>query len=511
MTASAAPSSSERRSPSLSGGYALGLLLVAVATGIGQLLDRAAGSTGVDLLYLLPVLAISTLYGFRQGVLASIASALAYNFFFTAPLHSFRISDPGSILTVVILLLVSLVTSRLAARLRAIAGAAEARADYSEALAGFANQLLGCRVSAEVGRVATREIGRLLHVEALLVEEGNGRLSVLACTPRAVQLSEMDGLAAHLAIESRQPAGRWTAQHAASDWTFHPLAVGGEARMALGLARDDGLVPVDAADEALLGSLLGQAALALERARLQAELASFAQLDERDRLRAALLSSVGHDLRTPLTAIAAAASELRQEARARPDLAETITAEASRLDRYIANLLDMTRIEAGALCLKAEAVDLAEAVASAVEDVKPGLSSFKTERRFPPDLPLVRADPQLLHHCLINLLDNAGRHGRSEGTVTVSAFADHRSLMLSIMDDGPGIPQDTESEIFGRFVRLDGSDRDGGAGLGLAIVKGFAEAMGLTVHAGNRRDGTGAVFTITFPPATVITLEGAQA
>jgi two-component system sensor histidine kinase KdpD len=484
---------------------------VAVATGIGELLDRVAGSTGTDLLYLLPVLAISTLYGFRQGMVTSIASALAYNFFFTAPLHSFQISDADSILTVVILLLVSLVTSRLAARLRAVAGAAEARADYNEALAGFANQLLASRSPAEVAAVTAREVGRLLHVNALLVDARDDRLMVVAGTPHSVQLSEMDGLAARIAVESRQRAGRWTSQHAASDWTFHPLAVGGEARVALGLARDDGLVPVNAADEALLGSLLGQAALALERLRLQAELANFAQLEERDRLRAALLSSVGHDLRTPLTAIAAAASELRQGARVRPDLAATITAEASRLDRYIANLLDMTRIEAGALCLKVEAVDLEEAVASAVEDVAPGIGGFKTERRYSSNLPLVLADPQLLHHCLINLLDNAGRHGRSAGTVTVSAIADRDSLVLSIADEGPGIPQDAETEVFGRFVRLDGSDRAGGTGLGLAIVKGFSEAMGLSVQAGNRKDRQGAVFTITFPPATVIALAAAEA
>ncbi len=502
--------SSERRLPSPLKGYALALILVVMATAAGQLLDRAAGSSGIDLLYLMPVLAVSTLYGFRQGLLASIASALAYNFFFTVPLHSFRMSEPGSILTVLILLLVSLVTSRLSARLRAAAGAAEARADYSEALAGFANQLLGCRTFIEVGVVATREMGRLLHVNALLAQVHDDGLTVVASTPQVARLSEMDGLAARIASESRQPAGRWTSQHAASDWTFQPLAVGGKSSVALGLARDDGLAPVDAADEALLGSLISQAALALERARLQAELANFARLEERDRLRAALLSSVGHDLRTPLTAIAAAASELRQEVGLRPDLAETIAAEAARLDRYIANLLDMTRIEAGALNLKLEAVDLEEAVASAVGDVLPRLRRLKIERRFPPDLPLVRVDPQLLHHCLLNLIDNAARHGAPAGTVTVSAATGNDLLVLSVADDGPGIPQNSETEIFGRFVRLDGSDRHGGTGLGLAIVKGFAEAMGLAVQAGNRREGTGAVFTITFPPTTLIALEAAE-
>jgi two-component system sensor histidine kinase KdpD len=227
------------------------------------------------------------------------------------------------------------------------------------------------------------------------------------------------------------------------------------------------------------------------------------RLRERDRLRTALLSSVSHDLRTPLTSVMAAAAELRRGCT--PELIDTIESEAARLNRFVANLLDMARVEAGALRLAVEAVDLTDAVAGAVHDARRSLEGHPIRLEVSPDLPLVRVDPQLFHHCLLNLLDNAGRYGTPGTPITVRGDRRHGALALAVLDEGPGIPPGREAEVFETFKRLEGSDRAlGGTGLGLAIVKGFAEAMGLMVAAANRIDRDGACFSLTFPETLLV-------
>ena len=192
------------------------------------------------------------------------------------------------------------------------------------------------------------------------------------------------------------------------------------------------------------------------------------------------LSSVGHDLRTPLTAIIGAAGELRRAKAKDPELLATIEGEAGKLERYISNLLDMARIEAGSVKLKTECVDLVDAVAAALKDLRAGLAGHEVSVELPPDLPLVRTDPQLLHHCLINLIDNAARYSGSAGAIHIRASSAEGGVRLTIEDQGPGLPLERERAL-DAFIRIEGSDRKGGAGLGLAIVKGFAEAMGANV------------------------------
>jgi two-component system, OmpR family, sensor histidine kinase KdpD len=235
-------------------------------------------------------------------------------------------------------------------------------------------------------------------------------------------------------------------------------------------------------------------------------MAIVSQLKERDRLRAALLSSVSHDLRTPLTTILASASQIKA-ANCKgldPALADGLVVEAERLHRFVANLLDMARVEAGALRLQLEAVDLTDAVASAVHDLRNRLDPHPIQLDVPVDLPLVSVDPQLFHHCLINLLDNAGKYSNEGSAITIRGTRNPGELLLSIIDEGPGLPPGRENEVFETFARFEGSDRKGGTGLGLAIVKGFAEAMGLNVTAANRVDGKGATFSLLFPEALVI-------
>jgi two-component system sensor histidine kinase KdpD len=493
------------------GSYVATVLMVAAATAVGALLARSVGTATVDLLYLLPVMVAASFYGLRQGLVASIASALAYNFFFIEPVHSFHIAEASNIVTVLMLLAVAIVTNQLAGRMRTLAQAALESAANNETLVGFARQLLACATAAEVGDTTCREASRLFKLNSLFLMPGEDKLALVAGKPPEASLSGIDQAAADVAFQEGQRSGRGSGRYNAADWTFFPLRIGGRVLGILGLARDDGSTAVPPKQMPLLDSMLDQAALALERARLEREMLDVAQLRERDRLRGALLSSVGHDLRTPLTAILAAAAELRRRAPDIDPLIETLESESRRLDRLIANLLDMVRVEAGAIKLKLEAVDLTEAVASAIDDVRRGVDGRVLQTDIPHDLPLLRADPQLLHHCLINLLDNAGQHSPPGSVILIAAAMVEGGVNLRVADQGPGIPAGSETEIFERFTRLGGSDRQGGAGLGLAIVKGFADCMGLQVWAGNRLGTSGAEFTIRFPAALLVPMPEAAA
>ena len=477
--------------------YAETLLMVAVSTGAGLLLAPRWGTSAVDLLYLLPVLAAASIYGLWPALFGGAVSALAYNFFFTAPLHTFRIHSPSDIVTVLVLFVVAVVTSQLAARMRTQARVAAAAASRNATIAGFAGRLLSASTREDVGRISCAELAGLFRCRAVMRVRIGDDTETLA-GDGSESLTPGDVAASAWVLENGQSAGRGAPRLNPAEWLFFPIKAGDRTLAALGLAREDGRPPVPEEQLPLLTSLLDQSALALERAALEIEMRGLDALRARDRLRGALLSSVGHDLRTPLTAIAAAGAELRRRAGDDDDpLVETIETEASKLDRYIANLLDMARIEAGAVRLRSEPLDIVDAVSNARRDLKRILADHIVSVDLPSDLPLVRADPQLLHHCLINLLDNAVRHGGGGTSIRISADREADGVRLAVEDEGPGLPGG--GDLFATFRRIAGSDRKGGTGLGLAIVEGFADAMGLDLDAGNRKDAAGARFSLLFP------------
>lgn len=485
-------------------GYIVSAALVASVTMVGLSIYIFGDVTNVALLYLIPVMAAATLYGLRTGLFTGLVSSLTYNFFFLPPRYTFTISDPANIVTVLVLIGVAIVTSQLAARVRAQADLAQRSAGQNAALAGFARSLTGLSAEDELGQALCAEVARLLDVSTLLLLPKQEGLRLIAAFPPENRLSGIDIAAANWSMDHRQSAGRGSDTLTASDWLFQPLVVGGRALGVFGIARDAGGDPVRPDQLPLLLSLLDQAALALERVALGAEMATISRLKERDRLRAALLSSVSHDLRTPLTTILGSLAELRRSSATDQRLVASIENEAQRLVRFVANLLDMARIEAGALKIAVEPVDLTDAVATAAHDLKRSLAGHPIRLDVSPDLPLVRLDAQLFHHCLINLLDNAGKYAEPGTPITISARRPGDGLILSVLDEGPGLPPGEEAAVFETFARFEGSDRKGGTGLGLAIVKGFAEAMGLTVSAANRDEPQGACFSLHFPNALLV-------
>lgn len=485
-------------------GYALTTAMVAGVTAIGSALFHILELGNIGMLYLLPVMAAASLHGLRTGLFAGLASSLAYNFFFLPPVGTLSINNPENIVSVVVLLAVAVVTSQLTSRVRAQADLAAASARTNATLAGFLRQIASVNEIDTAARMICDDVRRLLGVQVLLLgPDGGNNVAILAATDPAYRLDTMDHAAANWAYETGTPAGRGSGTLTASEWLFHPLKAGERMVAVLAVANEAGGVPVRPDQLPLLASLADQSALVLERLRLQAEMRDVDAVRTRDRLRAALLSSVSHDLRTPLTAVMVAADQLAQDVT--PELVGTIRSESARLNRFVSNLLDMARVEAGAIRLKIEATDLSDSVAGAAQDARSALEGHEVRLDVPPDLPLVRVDPQLLHHCLLNLLDNAGRYADPGTEIVIEGRNRYGEISLSVRDQGPGLPPGQESRVFETFTRLEGTDRSvGGTGLGLAIVKAFAEAMGMSVTAANQPDAAGAVFTLHFPPALLL-------
>ena len=250
---------------------------------------------------------------------------------------------------------------------------------------------------------------------------------------------------------------------------------------------------------------MGQAAVAIERVRLAKGVDDARVIAEAEQLRSALLTSLSHDLKTPLASIMGAASSLQEygerlDAKSRGDMAKTIEDEAARMSRFVVNLLDMTRVEAGTVTISREPADISEVVSAAAQRVERMLQGFKVVFDIEPELPFIELDLLLMEQVLVNLLDNASKYAPPGSTITIRARNEARTLRLQVIDEGPGIPEDQLSPIFEKFHRVKKRDyQRAGTGLGLAICRGFVQAMGGAITAANRADRPGAVFTIEMP------------
>ena len=465
--------------------YVVAMVGVAIVAWVTSALLPVLGLASSVLLFLVPVLYTAARGSMGAALFAALLGGVAYNYFLLPPRFTFRVHGLDNLISLVVLVAVALVTSRLATRLRAREAEATERASRSAELADLS------AVLAE-------------HPSHLGVERGmaflsrrHGELHILGNDDTwhdAAIFSSLDQSAAAWAMHNRDVTGHGTAVMPAADWTFFPLAPHGRRDGAIAaLARPSG-GQTRAADELVhlhqLCLALGQFrdSEALEAARREREM-----LKARDTLRRTLLASLAHDFRTPLTVISGRLEGLAHNS---PEAREALTA-ARRLNRMMTDLLGAARLEQGTLDPKVESVDLVDAVSAACDD-RSRHPAIAISRSLPADLPFVSADPVLLHHVLVNLLDNALRHASRE--VAWSAVQDGDRIRLGISDDGPGIPEEDRNTIFERFRRFEGGDRAGGSGLGLAIVKGFADAMAMTVTVGTAPSG-GACFTLAMPRA----------
>lgn len=443
------------------------------------------GLASSALLFLLPVLVSAVRGGVGPALTAALAGAAAYNFFLLEPRYTFRVHRLDNLVSVLVLVAVALVTSRLASRLMIREAEAVERARRSDELAELS------------GLLSSQPAPAALERGVALLEARYGKLELL---PHAGQIpaneafSSLDASAAAWSAHNGDMTGHGTDTMPAADWTFLPLSRRNRDDIGVvALARPmDGTVrPASELDHLLqLAMLLGQR---LDRDALESERRERELLEERDRLRRTFLASLAHDFRTPLTIITGRLAELAS----RNPAASDALAAAQRMDRMMNDLVGSARIEAGALQPKLESTDLVDVVSAACERlIQP--QGIALKQSIPADLPFVRSDPVLLQHLIANLIDNAFCHARS--TVAVSAACESGLVLLKVSDDGPGIPEGERQHIFERFARIEGTDRTQGSGLGLAIVKGFGDVMGMTVTVDSAPSG-GALFTIAMPCA----------
>ncbi|KUR72976.1 hypothetical protein AQZ52_07195 [Novosphingobium fuchskuhlense] len=311
--------------------------LFVMATLIGLAMAAQWGRTPIVLLYLPPVLAAAAFAGRGPALLTAVAATLVYNFFFTEPTYTLLIRDPGDGVTVAMLLMVGLVTSHLVTSLRVQGALAAFHASRNATIAGFARQLLSCADEAAIAAVAAGELARIFDCHACVVGGGpDARL--LAGVDR---LTEADLAVAGQALAHGEPAGRHISGGSLTDWQFHPVRAAGRALAAAGLARSDGMSPVEAERMDLLGNLLDQVALALERARLESAGRENSVLRERDALRSALLGSIGRDLRPHLNSIAADLRKLQRAGGCDAEVLHAVAGETAKLTGLIDNLADL--------------------------------------------------------------------------------------------------------------------------------------------------------------------------
>jgi len=482
--------------------------IVVMALGIGLFLQQFLNVANIALVFLTAVLVSAIRFGLFPSLFACLVSVLAYNFFFLPPIYTFTIADPENVVALFFFLVVAVIASNLAGRTRNQVLTARSRARTTEALFAFSRKLAGIGTLDDLLWVTVSQIALMLKLRVvLLLPEGDG-LAVRAGYPPEDQLDEADLAAARWSWAHNRAAGRGADTLPGARWLFLPFRTGRGAVGVLGIERDEPGPLLTPDGRRLLDALADQAALAIERITLAEAIDRARVMAETERLRAALLTSISHDLRTPLATIIGSLTSLRSygasyDDKTRDEFMATIQAEAERLNRFIGNLLDMTRLEAGAIDLKPELADLAEIVGTALQRTAKLLAAHRVVIEIDPDMPMLRTDYLLLEQALFNLLDNAAKYAPAGSRVLIRGRRDGGSVLVEIVDEGPGIPAQELERIFDKFYRVQAQDRQrAGTGLGLPICRGFVEALGGTISAGNRRDGSGAVFAIRLPTAS---------
>ncbi len=503
------PQTKALRTRTRSGPYLVAGVAVTAATGFGQLAVPFLGIEAIDLVYMFGIVGVAAAFGLGPSLLASVASSLFYNFFFLPPRYTFTIADPTNVAALAFFLLVAVVVSNLAARVRSQVITARARARTTEALYSFSKKIAATATLDDLLWASASQVASMLKVDVVILLREAGTLTVKIGYPPEDRIDDADVGAAKWAFESNQAAGRGASTLPGAKRLFLPLRTTRGAVGVVGITREGADLLLGPDDRRLLDALLGQIAVAIERIGLASEMDTARLASETERLRSALLTSLSHDLKTPLAAILGAATALREFGKsyapeARDELVETIEAEAERLNRFVGNLLDMTRLESGPIALRSEPVDLAEIVATALRRTASQLQSRSVRVELSPDLPMLRLDPVLFEQVLVNLLDNAAKFAPPGSTVTVHGRGNGR-ILLSVADQGPGIPPEELERVFEKFYRVPERDRRRvGTGLGLAICRGFVEAMGGTIVAANRTDGPGTVMTVAFPTTLIV-------
>lgn len=481
--------------------------VIVACTAVGLAFDAAGLSeTNVVMAYLLGVAYVATRYGRGPSVAASVLGVLAFDVLFVLPYYTVAVSDTQYVVTFAVMLLIGLLISTLAGRVRRQADLSRRNAEQTETLYRLARTLTGLSGQSRIIGEAERTVADVFAAEAAVFVPEDGTLRPVVDHPARFAADASEVAVAQWVFDRGRMAGRGTDTLPSAKALHVPLATPNGVVGVLAVRHDDPdrlLVPET---RRLLETSAAQIALAVERDRL-VEQAQMARVEaEAERLRGTLLAAVSHDLRTPLAAIAGAASGLlergdRLDEPTRRELLETIADEADRLTRLVENLLRLTQLTARRMEPETDWHPIDDVIGSALGRVSRLLGERAVTVDVPSDLPLVRLDPVLVEQALINLLENAVRYGPADGPIDVRAFRDGNGISVEVADRGPGLFSGDEQRVFEAFYRGRTARPDRrGAGLGLAIVRAVAEAHGGAAAARNRPDG-GAAFTLSLPAA----------
>ncbi|MDI3466348.1 MAG: Osmosensitive K+ channel histidine kinase KdpD [Nitrospira sp.] len=495
-------------------GYAYALAGVLIATAVDWLMFPYFATANLIMMYLIAVVAVAIGWGRGPSVAASVLSVATFDFFFAPPYFSFAVSDIQYLLTFGVMLAVALVISNLAVRLQQQAELARYRERRTGVLYAMSRDLAIHRGTGMLAQLAVKHLRNAFDAQvAVFLADADKRVQLQRGELLFFELDPKEAGVAQWVFDHNERAGLGTDTLPGASALYLPL-VGSSGAIGVVAVRpqDLGLL-LDPEQLHLLESLVNQVALAIERTRLSDEAQQAHVRAETERMRNAILSSVSHDLRTPLATISGAASSLAEDelnAAARKDLARSICREADRLDRLLKNLLDMMRIEAGAVQLSREWHPIDEVAGAALARLEGRLHDHTVNTSFPADLPLIFVDGVLLEQVMINLVENAVKYTPPGSTIDLSASADDHQVIVEVADRGVGIPSGEESRIFDKFYR-DKTAGEGGVGLGLTICRGIVEAHGGRIWAENRSGG-GAIFRFTIPlPETQPAVEMEQA
>src|SRR5215471_2837780 len=483
--------------------YGEAIAMVSFCTAVAWVMFNHVGLSNLIMVYLLGVVAVATRTSRGPTVLASVLSVAVFDFFFVPPYLSFAVSDAEYLITFAVMLIVALVISGLTVRIRVQADAARERERRIAALYAMSRELNSTQSVPSLLETALRHIGEVFVGQmAILLPDDTGRVGVRHAHPTELLMDPSELAVGQWVFDHRELAGLGTATLPGAGGLYLPLMASQVAVGVLGMRPTDPLSIEGPEQLHQLETFANQTALAIERAQL-ADKAQRAEVQaEAERLRNSLLSSVSHDLRTPLATIIGASSGLVDEGEhldstTRRDLARSIQQEAEHLDRLVNNLLEMTRLESGAVTIRKEPQAIDGILGAALKRLEGPLRDRQIHVQFPPDLPLVPIDGQLIEQLFLNLLDNAVRYTLPRSPIDISASATPSAVVVEFADRGPGFSETDEKRIFDKFYR---GRRAGvhGVGLGLAICRAIVETHGGTMEAENRPGG-GALFRFTLP------------
>lgn len=485
-------------------GYPAAALLVAAATLLCWLVSRFLEPTNLVMIYLLTVVVAAIRLGRRPAMLTALLGVLAFDFFFVPPHITFVVADTQYLITFAGLLIVGLVISSLVARAQERADVIRVREIQTASLYYLSRDLAASADIVTVLQAVTRNVEEALNARAVIFLPEGERLEQLA-TSDGLVLDSKEQAVADWAFRNRQPAGCGTDTLISAGLIYLPLQTQASQLGVLGVRMEDELEYRSTESRRLLDAFATQAAMAIERVQFSHQAEQAQILQARENLERALLNSISHDLRTPLVTVTGVLASLRDEGvhfseAARNELLDTAASEAERLNRFVGNLLDMTRIEAGAIRLNHELCDVQDLVGCAMAAIKQRVGGRTIQIRLPDDLPMVPLDLVLMTQVLVNLLDNSLKYSPAESSIEISARLEWGWLLLEIADQGPGVPEQDLKRVFDKFYRIPVPEGVGGTGLGLSICKGIVEAHNGSIRAINRAGG-GLTMVVRLPLA----------